>query len=106
MTEAEFTLQVAALAQRMGLLVHWCPDSRRCIGDRGFFDLVVIGTNGVIFAENKMPDGEPSADQDRWAWTAHQIGSDGLYTYVRTYGPADLESGQIERDFEMIASTN
>lgn len=98
MTEAELTRAVLALCDRHGALSHFCPDSRRCKGRRGFPDVPILGTRGMVLAELKADDGQTSADQDLWHWTAHQAG-----VPYRIWRPADLRSGLIERAIEELA---
>lgn len=74
MTEAEFQRQAEAECRRLGLLWHHCRDARHCSGPQGLPDLLALGPRGLILAELKGPDGETSAAQDRWIWTAHRLG--------------------------------
>lgn len=102
--EHAFTRQVLALARSLDLLAHWCGDSRRCEGQKGFPDLVIAGEHGIIFAELKSAAGETSAQQDLWAWTIGKVVSylrgeyeDGWIRH-EIWRPADLASGRIERE--------
>lgn len=110
MTEAEFTEEVAAMAGAMGLLLHHCTDSRRCIGQAGFPDLIIVGVRGIIFAELKIPGGETSAEQDLWHWTLHQANMLCSTECERSghlhqlWTPADLENGRIKRELEEIST--
>lgn len=90
MHERTLTRQVMAAAQGLGLLVHHCPDSRRCEGDKGLPDLIIIGSRGVLFAELKGEDGETSAAQDEWLYALHRSGAP--YSVWR---PEDWWSGRI-----------
>lgn len=101
MLEAEFTRRIAARAQALGLLAHWCPDSRRCTGDRGFPDLFIAGQHGQLLAELKLEDGETSAGQDLWAWTLSQPGEGARYVLWAV--PRDLDNGTVERELEALA---
>lgn len=98
MTEAQLTRRIADLAQGQGLLAHWCRDSRKCYGHKGFPDLVIAGRRGVIFAEIKMLDAETSAAQDWWAYTLDR----GRVRWI-LWRPADLEDGTIERELRELA---
>jgi hypothetical protein len=86
MTEAELQATAEAACDQLGLLWHHCTDPRRCRGPRGFPDLVVLGPRGWLTAEFKSPDGETTADQDRWIWTAWQSG-----LAIPVLRPADKE---------------
>lgn len=88
-TETELLALVTAACSRRGLLWHHCDDSRRCIGRKGFLDLVIIGRR-LMVAELKGPDGETSPDQDLWIWHYHQAGIG-----FAVWDPADWESGAI-----------
>lgn len=109
MTEAELTAEVEKLCGELGLLFHHCPDGRGCHGQRGFPDLIVVGVGGLALLELKSADGETSADQDRWLYTAYRAGSYpgedeyGRMIDVRLMRPADLESGAIRRLLELLA---
>lgn len=72
--EREFTKNVMTECHDLGLLVHHCPDSRRCEGDRGMPDIIVASERGLLVAELKMDGNDTSADQDRWIYTLHQAG--------------------------------
>lgn len=74
MTEAEFQAAAEAECERLGLLWHHCTDPRRCRGPRGFPDLIALGPRGLVVAELKSADGDTSAEQDRWIYTAWQAG--------------------------------
>lgn len=75
MTEEQFQRQAEMECDRLGLLWHHCAQPHRsCRGPRGFPDLIVLGPRGWLPAEFKSADGDTSADQDRWAWTAWQSG--------------------------------
>lgn len=100
--EADFCGEVMGLAQRMSLLVHWCSDSRKCYGDKGFPDLVIAGPKGLLFAECKMPNADTSAEQDRWIWTIGEAGGRARDSIVRIWFPVHLENGTIERELEPL----
>lgn len=103
--EADFCGEVMGLAQRMGLLVHWCPDSRKCYGQKGFPDLTIVGPGGILFAECKMPDGQTTAEQDRWGWMLSQDRrryrnrEDIRY---ELWFPVHLENGTIEKVLDKL----
>ena len=91
MTEAEFAGEVEARIRAAGLLYHWCRDSRRCAGQRGFPDLIIAGSRGLLAAELKLADGETTAGQDLWGWTIRESG----HAWV-LWQPADLGNGRID----------
>jgi len=110
MAESDFTYEVTTLAAAKGLLVHWCTDSRKCDGQRGFPDVFIAGPRGILLAELKERDlGETSADQDLWLWMLHEVDTlcgrecerCGPLSVVWTR--ADLDSGTIERTLSDLA---
>lgn len=109
MTETEFLEKVTMMAAGKGLLWHHCTDSRRCDGQRGFPDLVIVGPRGITLVELKIPGGETSAEQDLWHWTLNQVDSlcgrecerNGQFHQLWT--PSGLENGRIERELSDLA---
>lgn len=113
MTEAELVAEVMAHSGRLGLLVHHCADSRRCRGNSGLPDLIILGPGGILFAEIKGPDGETSADQDQWLYFLHKIytrsplhcvnrcGNPRLY---HVWKPEDWYNGYIQSCLGELAS--
>lgn len=108
-SEAVMARVIISLARSAGLLAHHCADSRKCEGDRGFPDLVILGTRGVLLAELKMTSGETSASQDEWAWRLTQVDSQcgpccerGGVLY-KCYRPDDLTDGTVARDLGELA---
>lgn len=100
MTELELLAAVVEQCGELGLLWHHCTDSRSCHGASGFPDLVIAGRRGVIFAELKSDIGETSAEQDLWLWTLARTSI--LYQLV--WRPADLETGRIRGQLELITA--
>lgn len=100
MNHAIFAEQVQALARRLRLLVHYCPDSRRCTGQKGFPDLIITGAGGLLFAELKIPGDYTTADQDLWIWTIFRVLGPRA---VVIWQPRDLEDGTIEKRLRKIA---
>lgn len=98
MTEAELRRLVQQECARLGLLTHYCPDSRRCEGPRGMPDLIIAGRRGILFAELKGPDGDTSADQDAWLYMLH-LG--GVPYVVRR--PEDWDSRTIQARLRELA---
>ena len=97
MTEAEFTARVLLRARAVGVLAHHCPRSERCQGNRGFPDLVLLGEHGLALAENKSDDGDTTAEQDLWLWTATRAG-----IAAPVLRPAQLDDGTIETILQTI----
>src|SRR5215469_3997141 len=99
MTEAELRGLVTRECTRLGLLWHWCRDSRVCEGNRGLPDLVILGRGGILLAELKGPDGETSADQDKWLW--HAWAASIPWAIWR---PSDWDKGAIQRRLANLIS--
>ncbi len=99
MTEGELLELVQGECDRLGLLWHHCPDSRRCDGPRGFPDLLIAGPRGLVLIELKTHHGETSGEQDLWAWTLAHGGRD----HYRLWRPADLEAGTVRAILERLA---
>jgi len=95
-TEAELQREVERLLDEAGLLWHHCPRAYRCRGPAGFPDLLALGLGGLLVAELKGPDGETSAAQDLWHWTAARAG-----LRPRLWRPADL-NGRIATELDAI----
>jgi len=99
---------VALLEARPALLWHHCTDSRKCRGQRGFPDLVIIGPKGVIFAELKSADGDTSPEQDLFGWTleaAENMCAPACNSRVRlsqVWRPDHLNGGDIEDQLDLI----
>lgn len=96
MTEADLTGAVIALAEELGLLVHWCRDSRKCKGRKGLPDLIIVGRK-LLFAELKSGTGGTSGDQDLWLWHLDRAGQ--MWVLWR---PADYENGTIRETLEAL----
>lgn len=91
MNERQLTVAIEAECDRLGLLWHHCPDSRRCEGPRGKPDLLTAGPQGILLAEIKDEDGDTSPSQDAWLYMLHQ--ADVPYAVWR---PADWDNGTIK----------
>lgn len=102
LTEDQFRPQVLKLAQDMGLLTHYCADSRKCSGRRGFPDLIIVGKYGLIFAELKTDEGETSLEQDLWLWTLNSACGRSSVASVALWRPSDLHNGVIEESFRAL----
>lgn len=90
-TEQEFTDAVIELCALRGLLVHHCRPARTAKGwvtpiqgNKGFTDLVIVGSRGVLFRELKSESGRVSPEQDVWIGRLARAGSN-----VAVWRPAD-----------------
>jgi len=97
-TEAELLAEVTALCDRLGLLWHHDPDSRRTEGSAGFPDLVIAGPRGVLFRELKSAAGDTSAEQDLWGWTLTCL----HHHLWRIWRPADWRLGAIRTELAAL----
>jgi hypothetical protein len=109
MTETQLYQGIVALLEdRPALLWHHCRDSRQCDGQRGFPDLVIIGYDGVIFAELKAADGDTSAEQDLFGYTiesAERQCSPACNNRVQmwqVWRPDHLDGGVIADQLDLI----
>lgn len=106
MTHDELQIKVAALASELGLLWHYCTDSRRCRGHRGLPDLLIAGPNGLVFAELKTEYDDTTAEQDLWGWTLTRawtsMGLAGHPSGWIVWRESDLADGSIRRALEEI----
>ena len=101
MNETELQHKVQAICEELDLLWHHCCDPRKCTGNKGLPDLIIVGPGGLLLAELKSDDGTTSAHQDLWLWQlSHTPNTPG-----RVWRPADLESGRIRRELAAIADT-
>lgn len=66
---AELQRNVEDLCDKLGLLWHHDVDGRLSRGTKGFPDLVIAGSRGLVFAELKSEDDDTTAEQDAWGWT-------------------------------------
>lgn len=98
MTEAELLKEVMTEALGLGLLVHHCPDTRKCQGQRGLPDLIILGPGGILLAELKDRDGDTSAWQDAWLYKAFEAG-----VRQALWRPANWESGLIKKRLQELA---
>lgn len=82
MSEAQWQQRITDLCDLLGLRWHHETDSRR--SKSGFPDLVIVGTEGVLFAELKAEKGKVSAAQDAWITDLLNAG-----VPVRVWRPSD-----------------
>jgi hypothetical protein len=93
---------------RGDLLMHHHPDSRRDLGDRGLPDLVILGRNGLLFAEIKGPDGVLEKPQLRWARRLKEVDMlcspecERMGSLWRVWQPAHWHSGDIRRELDQL----
>lgn len=64
MTEHELDKNIRQLCKDLGLRAYHTHDSRR--SPAGFPDLVIVGPNGVIYAELKSMTGKLRPEQAEW----------------------------------------
>ena len=82
---------VAEWAERYGVLVHHCGDSRRCTGDRGLPDVILAGPRGLLFVELKSSMHGLTEGQRTWHWMLKAAGAQ-----VVTWLPSHFRNGQAE----------
>lgn len=98
MTEPEYLRHVYALAEKAGVRVHHCNDSRHCHG-KGFPDLVLIGAHGLMFREVKASPGDwPKPEQVGLLWLLKASGQDADFWYED-----DLKSGTVAYEIGRIS---
>lgn len=85
-------------AGRLGIVGHYCPDSRRCRGQAGLPDLILAGRRGILFAEVKTGSGDTTAAQDLWIWYLHESGH-----VVHIWTERAYADGIVQRQLENIA---
>lgn len=95
--EAEFQQEVIGLAESMGILALHIPANVRMRGWRGWPDLTLIGTHGIMFRELKTYENRVAGRQAFMKNRMLGAGADwGLWTIP------DLESGRIERELRSL----
>ena len=82
MTEAQLLAVVRDACRWSALLCYHTFDSRR--SERGFPDLCIVGSHGVIFRELKTDRGRLTPDQRDWLDRLAEAGAD-----VAVWRPAD-----------------
>lgn len=109
MSEDDLLNAVVDLAQLLGILTHHCrpartkgPDGKdRWVtpikGDKGFLDLVLAGTRGVLYRELKAEKGRLREEQNLWIARLRRAGADAA-----VWKPSDLASGRIQRELQEI----
>lgn len=74
MREDELQRQVLELVDWYRMLAYHTHDSRR--SRRGFPDLVIVGTKGVLFRELKSAKGRLTLEQSQWLEQLKAAGQD------------------------------
>lgn len=74
MTERDLLDAVRDACCWSGLLCYHTHDSRR--SERGFPDVVIVGTRGLLFRELKSERGRLTAEQRQWLDRLNQAGAD------------------------------
>jgi hypothetical protein len=90
MTESDLLKVVLQLAEEHGVLAHHCNDSRRCSGDNGMPDLILIGKRHIIYVELKSW-GRLTQAQRLWKNRLEAAGQEHL-----TWTPYELKTGEIQ----------
>lgn len=93
-TETAFQNKIIALCRWLNLRTYHTYDSRKSAP--GFPDLVIVGKNGVIFAELKTTRGKITAHQQAW-W--NDLKRAGAEAYI--WRPEDW--GTIQNVLKRIA---
>lgn len=96
MTEAALQKNIIAACERNGLIVVHYPVSTRA-PFRGWPDLQIIGSRGVLYRELKSMTGQLSVDQRRIGSQLTRWGHDWA-----VWRPVDWYSGTISRQAEGI----
>jgi hypothetical protein len=100
MNHADFVHHVTRRADHIGLLWHYCSNSRLCQGNRGMPDLLFVSLsgNGILWAElktDKAPALSPDQSAYKWALIANGAKWD-IFT------PLDLDTGRIDNALKEI----
>lgn len=66
MTHGEVVAEILGRAAQRGVLGHYCPDSRRCEGDRGLPDVLLVGPFGAAWVEVKTGAAQLKPAQTTW----------------------------------------
>lgn len=98
MRETELTAAIMELAEELGVLAHHCQDSRHCTGPKGFVDVPLVGSKGVVWVEAKNDYSDTSAEQDLWRWNLHKAGQHWMLLR-----PRHLADGTVRSVLERIA---
>jgi hypothetical protein len=96
-TESGLQWEIINWCRVNGLLVHTCNLSVRCTG-KGFPDLIIASTNGVIWAELKAwSASKVKPEQTTWAYTLKAA----RQHYCR-WTIADWDNGTIQRELTQL----
>lgn len=66
MNHDEVVAEILDRAAKRGVLGHYCPDSRRCEGDRGLPDVLLAGQFGAAWVEVKTGTAQLKPTQTTW----------------------------------------
>lgn len=94
MNETQFQQKVLDLCAWLRLKAYHTYDSRRSAP--GFPDLVIVGRNGVIFAELKSSTGKVAVSQQEWLSALSDAGQTAV-----VWRPEDF--GQIQAALHALA---
>ena len=76
MTHDEIVAEIRPGPAGRGVLTHYCPDSRRCEGDRGLPDLLLVGMYGATFLKVKTPNDTLRPEQTTWKHALRPAGQE------------------------------
>ena len=88
MQHNEIIAEIMTRAGDRGIKSHYCHDTRRCQGDPGLPDLLLIGKHAAAWIEVKTPGDRLKPDQTRWKYALQAAGQ-----VHEVMGPGDLEPG-------------
>ena len=96
LSEGEFQSSILDLVRALGLQAYHTHDSRR--SQKGFPDLVIVGSNGVLYRELKTMTGVVTEEQKYWLSILQAAGAD-----VAIWRP-NLWPEPITRDLRALGS--
>lgn len=113
MSENDLLKAVLEMAKLFGLMTAHFRPARRQMEDgttrwetavqgdgKGYPDLTIAGSAGVLFRELKSEKGVCSAEQSIWLGRLKEAGQD-----ASVWRPRDLKSGRIEKELRAIAKS-
>ena len=90
MTEAELLMEVMRLAEENNILAHHCGDSRRCSGNNGMPDLLLVGKHHTMYVELKAWN-KLSPSQRLWRDRLTATGQE-----YAVWTPYELKTGEVQ----------
>lgn len=98
MTESDYLAEVYGLCKEAGVSCHHCNDSRRCKGGKGWLDLTLVGTKGVLFREVKTINDRVKPEQTAMIWLLKAAGAS-----AKVWTEADLIMGVVAQEIAGIS---